>query len=151
MCEHLRATLADKQISKWQICECLALSYIFSQRPPPAPLPLCSLCCIIYESCSDFLLVVLFYFFNKQNHKRLSMGIPGATSQEWIKTNDIKPVIKAAKLQAKKNKMQLWNKLNKYFESTFILLSQVSWTWAFCITGVPSNSRRTKKWLLVQL
>lgn len=66
MCAHLRATLADKQISKWQICQCFALSYIFS--PTTAPLPHFggSLRCIIYASCSDLVLFfVLFFQTNK--------------------------------------------------------------------------------------
>lgn len=69
------------------------------------------------------------------------MGIPEATSQEWIKTNEIKPVIKAAKVQAQKkkkvglnnrviaakstrplNKMQLQNKLSKICHSAFCAL-----------------------------
>lgn len=72
------------------------------------------------------------------------MGIPGAASRERIKTNEIKPVIKAAKLQAIKikknkwaglnnwvitaksawplNKMQLQNKLNKIYNSAFCIL-----------------------------
>lgn len=47
------------------------------------------------------------FFLNKQNHQQLSMRIPGAASRERIKTNEIKPVIKATKLQAKRLKNEM--------------------------------------------
>lgn len=73
------------------------------------------------------------------------MRIPGAASWERIKTNEIKPVIKAAKLQAKNIKKTKWAGLNNW-----VITAKSAWQFqnklnkicnsAFCILDVAQEN-----------
>lgn len=80
---------------------CLTISVKWLHPPTPTADPLEEV--MVHNICV-LLWLCTFLFLNKQNHQQVSMGIPGGASEDRIKANEIKPVIKAAGERKRKNR-----------------------------------------------